>query len=183
MERHREPSTQVGRGGLAEPPLMWAADVLPVMIENLRNGPRRWPVLRCGERDELPWFVRLAVARRDNFCCRHCHRDLINHPFELDHIKPWSAGGLDDSTNLRVLCVPCNQRRSNFVDWSHRRVATPCTWWCIECWSGDNPAPRRIPPAANGLPNGLDDNSPLGEPTIWAFCAHCGHLSWTDRTI
>jgi hypothetical protein len=47
---------------------------------------------------------------------------------------PWSANGSDATGNLRVLCVHCNQTRSNFVDdWAEHRKVLPATWWCEGC--------------------------------------------------
>lgn len=153
------------------------------LMDMISPSPERWPVVRVGPREPIPWHVRVAVARRDGFCCRICHRDLWRQPAELDHIVPWSAGGSDDSANLRMLCVPCNQGRSNFRDWSHRGQATPCTWWCVTCWTGEGDAPRRVPAVKDVEPIDLDSAPPVTDATIWAYCAQCGHIVLTDRTI
>lgn len=141
------------------------------------NG--RWEIVRTGERERIEWPLRLAVARRDDFTCRWCHRDM-GGAFELDHIIPWSAGGSDHGENLRVLCQPCNQQRSNYEDGSESRGATPVTWWCVDCWPDPNTWKLRLV-----APSGHDPNISRthAEPLLKAFCAHCRHLSWTDMTI
>ncbi|WP_425433640.1 HNH endonuclease [Kineococcus rhizosphaerae] len=41
--------------------------------------------------------------------CRVClERDSV----EVDHVVPASAGGTDDPSNLRGLCVPCHREKS-----------------------------------------------------------------------
>lgn len=95
----------------------------------------RHPVVRSGTRDPIPWLVRLSVARRDGFTCRSCGWLLLDMVgMEIDHILPWSAGGGDHSANLRTLCSPCNQKRSNYNDGAHEREMVPTTWWCQTCW-------------------------------------------------
>lgn len=77
----------------------------------------RHPVVRTGPREPLDRQLRLAVIRRDDYFCQICKRDLKERPEwqEVDHIIPWSTGGSDHSTNLRLLCMWCNQARSNFT--------------------------------------------------------------------
>lgn len=97
----------------------------------------RWPVIRTGERAEIPPHVRTAIWFRDNGRCVECHHSFSvkGQPWHLDHIKPWSAGGSDDSTNLRILCERHNMERSNFIDGAQPK--RPVTWWCINCFSPD----------------------------------------------
>lgn len=138
----------------------------------------RWGVVRLGDRERIEWPLRLAVARRDDFTCRWCHRQM-GPAFELDHIIPWSAGGSDHGENLRVLCQSCNQQRSNFEDGTEKRGATPVTWWCVDCWPNPDWWPRSI------TTSGHDPNisRPSTEPLVKAFCAYCRHMSWTDITV
>lgn len=91
----------------------------------------RFPVVRTSaDRVQLPKWLRIAVLKRDGFCCKFC--EALNTQFEIDHIIPWSAGGPDASWNLRTLCKPCNQGRSN---WNRRydRWAMPIIPVCVEC--------------------------------------------------
>lgn len=97
----------------------------------------RHPVIRWGSRDEIPLHVRVAVMYRDQFRCQLCPSGSPTpEVIELDHIKPWSAGGADTSDNLRVLCQGHNQERGNKVI-PEERPAVPVTWWCHRCFMLD----------------------------------------------
>ena len=105
------------------------------VIENLG---KRHEVIRTGERAEIPAHVRSAVWFRDNGRCRMCtwgDGSVTGRSWHLDHVIPWSAGGPDDSTNLRVLCERHNVERSNFYDLAEIQPQRPVTWWCINCFS------------------------------------------------
>lgn len=102
------------------------------LIDEMTASPQRHPIVRSGEREPIPLIVRLSLYARDGKRCRECglkHADL-----ELDHIRPWSAGGGDHTSNLRTLCQPCNQKRSNYQDAAEERPPAPTTWWCWHCW-------------------------------------------------
>ena len=99
----------------------------------------RHPIVRTGKRNEIPRHTRSAVWLRDGGRCELCgwarvHQEQAWH---LDHIKPWSAGGSDDTTNLRVLCERHNIERSNFVH-PFERPRRAATWWCVNCFSIDH---------------------------------------------
>lgn len=98
--------------------------------------PDRHEVVRTGQREPIPHHVRTAVYWRDRGRCELCAWKHAGRDWELDHITPWSAGGSDDSTNLRVLCQMHNQQRSNHVD-PTERPRRPVTWWCANCYSDD----------------------------------------------
>jgi hypothetical protein len=148
-------------------------DLMPALIKRMTTPPERWSIVRSGEREPIVWPLRLAVGRRDEFTCRSCHADVVDG-FELDHIIPWSAGGSDRSDNLRTLCGPCNQRRSNFRDTA--RAATAVTWWCIHCWTDDHAF--RWPSAEPFRIAHM-----VAAPNVTAYCAHCHHISQTDVTL
>jgi 5-methylcytosine-specific restriction endonuclease McrA len=90
----------------------------------------RWPILRTPdpERRIHEWLWQ-AVADRDWWTCRICHTTEPSDGWQVDHIIPWTAGGQDVSTNLRLTCSTCNQRRSNFAD-PFARPAQPIIYRC-----------------------------------------------------
>lgn len=94
---------------------------------------------RAGVRREpLPPGVRRAVLIRDGFTCQWCEVTARGDGLilEIDHIVPWSAGGADHPVNLRTMCEPCNQARSNRVTGLERR-ALPVAFRCRRCETGD----------------------------------------------
>lgn len=133
----------------------------------------RWPVLRTGEREPIDPYKKRLIFIRDGYACGWCgFQTTPDFPtpgqfLQLDHIIPWSANGSDRSDNLRTLCGPCNEQRSNFVDVTGLpRVigVTKCCYWCAD---------RR-----HELPDHL-----IGVPTdelsrINAYCGRCGCTSW-----
>jgi hypothetical protein len=67
--------------------------------------------------------------------CQSCGFEGALRWFEIDHIVPWSAGGSDDPTNLRLLCRECNQERSNFVGPLDDHEGLPVVAECVSCTS------------------------------------------------
>jgi hypothetical protein len=62
--------------------------------------------------------LRFRVLQRDHFKCVLCGQSPAMTPglkLEIDHIVPWSKGGLTIEENLRSLCMACNQGRSNVL--------------------------------------------------------------------
>lgn len=133
------------------------------------GGGQRWPLRRLGERERIPSWVRRAVFERDGGLCCGCGTMLTLRTARLDHIVPWSALGPDTSDNLRVLCDPCNDDRSNFrtgLD-DHAVNKLPVALVCVGCAHLD------------------DDGEPIAEPypivsgMVHAYCARCGLTSLT----
>ena len=64
-----------------------------------------------GRSRSVGWRLRYTVLRRDRFACRACGRSPAIHPgvlLEVDHVVPWSKGGLTVEPNLQTLCEQCN---------------------------------------------------------------------------
>lgn len=103
------------------------------------------------DREPIPDWVRSIVLSRDKYQCVYCggRRHL-----QMDHIVPWSAGGTDTVDNLRTLCGPCNEKRSNKVSQGDFHRQLPLATGCIRCEGGDQ----------------LDDMTDV-------YCARCGRRS------
>lgn len=111
------------------------ADMIPKLDETLRYRTRVLRTSRTEDRAPIPRDLRIEVYMRDHFRCVWCGSD---RRLELDHIKPWSAGGADTFDNLRTLCHDCNDHRSNYVspfDDLCRRL--PSVYGCARCCDGE----------------------------------------------
>jgi hypothetical protein len=132
----------------------------------------RHPVLRTGEREPVDPYKRRLIYKRDGYSCGWCgwqvdpNSEAPGIILKLDHVIPWSAFGSDRSDNLRSLCTPCNDERSNFIDPCPPRIigVTRACYWC---------ARRRgeLPDHLRGIAsNELDQ--------IKAYCGRCDATSW-----
>lgn len=68
-------------------------------------------------REHMPEWVRQAIFFRDRGRCVACHVDLsgttsLGSRKNFDHIVPLASGGLNDVTNIQLLCETCNLRKS-----------------------------------------------------------------------
>lgn len=64
----------------------------------------------------IPEWARRAVFFRDRGMCATCNTDLtgvisINATEHYDHIIPLAEGGINDVTNLQLLCGVCNLKK------------------------------------------------------------------------
>ncbi len=69
------------------------------------------------KRVNIPTWVKRAVFYRDRGMCSSCHKDLsgtisTQPDPQYDHIIPLAAGGLNDITNIQLLCQTCNASKS-----------------------------------------------------------------------
>ena len=55
------------------------------------------------------------VSERAQKRCEYCHApaEAFNFPFDIEHIKPVSAGGSDNLDNLALACRSCNVFKSS----------------------------------------------------------------------
>lgn len=149
---------------IAELLASWQADDVP---GDVALGERH-PVIRTGPRLIIPRELRRLIWHRDGRRCQICGAGRVQ--LQMDHIVPWSAGGADTSTNLRLLCAPCNKDRSNYRT-AGDAPAVPITRACDPCiraWVlryGYTRFGRIIP----------------GNPELTAFCGNCmTHSTCTD---
>jgi hypothetical protein len=59
------------------------------------------------------------VLKRDHYRCCHCGRSPSTHPgliLHVDHIIPWSKGGLTIEKNLQTLCSDHNYGKGNELE-------------------------------------------------------------------
>jgi 5-methylcytosine-specific restriction endonuclease McrA len=57
--------------------------------------------------------LRAYVMDICNHQCVRCGEDGTNAVLNVDHIIPWSAGGLTIARNLQVLCWDCNIKKAS----------------------------------------------------------------------
>jgi hypothetical protein len=63
-------------------------------------------------REPIPERIRNEVWRRDGGKCVECG-SVQN--LEFDHVIPVAKGGSNTARNLRILCEPCNRRKSDRI--------------------------------------------------------------------
>jgi len=63
------------------------------------------------KRQRIPSELRLQIAAKQCWTCRHCG-DLLQSTFEVDHIVPLHLGGSNETSNLQVLCCMCHALKS-----------------------------------------------------------------------
>jgi hypothetical protein len=70
----------------------------------------------------VPLGLRYQVLSRDRFTCSACGRTPKEGvTLQVDHIKPYSAGGLTIFSNLQTLCNLCNLGKSDQPEATLRR--------------------------------------------------------------
>lgn len=79
------------------------------------------------KRVNLPVWVKKAVALRDRGLCNFCHSDVsgqlnIGNTNNFDHIVPLTESGLNDVSNIQLLCDSCNSKKGH-------RLAAPSEFY------------------------------------------------------
>ena len=69
------------------------------------------------KRVNIPTWVKRAVFHRDRGTCSLCQKDVsgmvsAQPAQQYDHIIPLAMGGLNDVTNIQLLCQTCNATKS-----------------------------------------------------------------------
>lgn len=62
-------------------------------------------------RPSLSPYIRSRILERDGHECAYCHYEATH----VDHIVPYSYGGMDDDENLVASCDICNRLANNKV--------------------------------------------------------------------
>jgi len=88
------------------------------LTQNSKHLFRKDGILR---RVNIPMWARKAVFYRDRGIRSHCQKDIsglinIHNAKHFDHIIPLACGGLNDVSNLQLLCETCNlQKKDNEI--------------------------------------------------------------------
>lgn len=85
-------------------------------------------------RSHIPRWVRKAVFYRDHGRCVLCLTDLsgllvVDSEDHFDHMVPLRAGGVNDPSNIQLLCGDCNRRKAAGSPQTGSRY-TP--WWLAD---------------------------------------------------
>lgn len=65
----------------------------------------------------------MAMGCMQDWRCTYCQECLVS--FHIDHKKPVSRGGLNNSSNLQLLCPVCNLKKSTMT---HEEYAAHIQW-------------------------------------------------------
>lgn len=60
----------------------------------------------------LPRGTVKRIGQLQRWFCPICREDLEWSGYHVDHITPLARGGLHESSNIQLLCPPCNVRKS-----------------------------------------------------------------------
>jgi hypothetical protein len=77
-----------------------------------KRGLTTWDY-RMMEDDPVPESVRYRLLKKADGRCSLCGATKKETVLHIDHIVPRSRGGLNDESNLQVLCLKCNLGKSN----------------------------------------------------------------------
>ncbi len=94
------------------------ARYVPQYAESFGEADPRFTVNGRLKRVAVPQFVKKAVFHRDKGECRSCKKRLdrtlsVELQEHYDHIVPLYAGGVNDLTNIQLLCDRCNLEKSS----------------------------------------------------------------------
>jgi len=92
------------------------------------------------KRVTIPEWVKKAVFYRDRGMCGYCNMDIsrlvaIGNKKHFDHIVPLAQGGLNDVTNIQLLCETCNTGKGHRTTNTSARVEL---WCCCVLTCGFN---------------------------------------------
>lgn len=57
--------------------------------------------------------IKFRIMERDNYTCVYCGEKCIENELNIDHIVPYSKGGVSDINNLATSCISCNREKYN----------------------------------------------------------------------
>jgi len=156
------------------------SDVLVDVIARLEAGPVRLPILNNEPREIMSGRKWHLIHERDGEHCRNCGVLTLKGTGEIDHVIPRSSFTVDQlpvadrSDNLRLLCVECNQNKSNFYSGAESCPAG-VTSACWECLQGGPDAETDSEAYAEYW-----EDRPWPDMTASAYCGRCGYTSIPD---
>jgi hypothetical protein len=93
------------------------ASTIYFQADNHKVNTLQFKAERNKHRKAIPKELRRQVFARAKNQCEYLgingHRCASDHQLEIDHVIPWSHGGLDVLSNLRVCCKVHNNYRTN----------------------------------------------------------------------
>lgn len=91
-------------------------EILEYNDDELKNLPIK--TIENKTKRDIPSGIRYKILNRDNFLCVKCGRGVKNGiKLQVDHMQPFSTGGLTEIKNLQTLCNECNIGKSNkYID-------------------------------------------------------------------
>jgi hypothetical protein len=95
--------------GVLAPGLALSAESLPLLL--IPDRARIWWRRGRDHRPPIAARLRRACYAADRYRCCYC--GSYEQP-QVDHVKPWSRGGLSAMWNVMTLCGPCNRVKSNY---------------------------------------------------------------------
>ncbi len=95
--------------GVLLPGFLVSAEALPLLL--IPSRARVWWRHGQDHRPGIPVRLRRAVYAADGYRCAWCHS---TEQLQVDHIRPWTAGGLTALWNMMTLCGTCNRLKSNY---------------------------------------------------------------------
>lgn len=73
------------------------------------------------KRKKITPRIRLQVFEKDNYTCTTCGCSPVSHPglpLEVDHIIPFSNGGMDIISNYKTSCLKCNRGKGDIENFN-----------------------------------------------------------------
>lgn len=60
-------------------------------------------------------FIMMRIYGEQNGRCAYCHNSISFKDGTIDHIVPYSRGGIDNPANWAFACSPCNNRKGSMT--------------------------------------------------------------------
>jgi len=70
---------------------------------------------RCKNERFAPTEMRVFILKRDHYRCTYCKRVVTDATANIEHVKPWHAGGRTVHSNLVASCRDCNRAKYGTV--------------------------------------------------------------------